>query len=89
MTNILGQLMEMIDAAIVEGREISVCIEHGKNHIISSFIPVECNMDESIYMVGDDYSLDLDKEGCEMEYDPEEEEFLVKYDKVKYYLAII
>lgn len=89
MTKILGQLTEMIDAAIVEGREISVCTEHGKNRTMSSFVPTECDLENSIYMVGENYSLNLDKEGCVMKYDPEEEEFLVKCDDVKYYLAII
>ena len=89
MTNILRQLMGMIDAAIVEGREISVCTEHGENRTMSSFIPTEYDMGESIYMMGDNYSLNLDKEGCVIGYDPEEEEFLIKCDKVKYYLAII
>ena len=89
MTNILGQLMETIDAAIVEGREISVCTEHGKNRIMSSFIPTEYDMEDGIYIAGENYLLNLDKEGCVMNYDPEEEEFLVKCDNVKYYLAII
>ena len=89
MTNILGRLLRMIENAIVEERQISVCTQQGNNRTMSSFVPTECECENSIYVTGEDYSINIDKAGCIIAYDPTDEEFILKCDNVNYYLAMI
>lgn len=88
MMQILGQLGDMVESAIVEQKEIIICTEHGNNHTMNSFIPSELELDDSIYITGDNYSLNLEIEGSVISYDSLEEEFKISYDNVNYYIGL-
>ena len=90
MTNVLGQLLETIETAIAEGRKIAVGMQHGNNRIMTSFVPVEYELNESLYIKGEeDDSINLDIDKWTVNYNSEEEEFQLKYDDVFYYFALI
>ena len=88
MMQIIGQLGDMVESAIVEQRELVICTEHGNNHTMNSFIPSELELDDSIYITGDNYSLNLEIEESVISYDSQEEEFTVTCDNVNYHIGL-
>lgn len=89
MTYILGKFRKVIEDAIVEGREISVCLRHNNNSLMSSFRPTEVEVGSYIYIVGDNYSLNISIDGIYMEYDEVDDEFHLLSNNVDYYIGVI
>lgn len=88
MTQILGQLSGMVESAIVNQRELVICTQHGNNRTMTSFVPSEFELDDCIYITGDNYSLNLEMKESTIFYDSLEEEFQLLCGNVIYYIGL-
>lgn len=86
----LIQLYKTLDEAVVNEREICVCMRNQNGSHMAIFVPGECNYNDGIYISAQNNGIvDIKTSNASISYDEMEDEYEIQSGDVTFSLSLI
>jgi hypothetical protein len=82
------KLFEMVNERIENNEHIEISMDNGTNRIMSIIMPYMIEVENGIYIEGENYILTIsDEKDYKISYNQQAEEFIIKQENTTFYLS--